>query len=95
MVSRSLRGDLGRFTHDVDLSAALDLEEFVALTDQLIEAGWKRAYKPEHRWLTSRDTCAISFAYTPSTTGWRNATLALHDNSANGSYTIPLLGLGY
>lgn len=42
-------GDLGRFTRDVDLTVALDLDEFERLTSRLIATGWTPAPKLEHR----------------------------------------------
>ena len=49
-------GDLGRFTRDVDLTVALDLDEFAQLADRLTAAGWQRAPKLEHRWIAPRQT---------------------------------------
>ena len=51
-----LMGDLGRFTRDIDLSVALDLDEFERLTIRLAAIGWTPAPKLEHRWITSRQT---------------------------------------
>jgi hypothetical protein len=33
--------DIGRFTRDVDLTVALELDEFAQLMDRLIAAGWR------------------------------------------------------
>ena len=49
-------GELGRFTRDVDVTVALDLDGFALLTDQLNSAGWKREPKLEHRWVALRQT---------------------------------------
>jgi predicted nucleotidyltransferase len=51
-----LVGDLGRFTRDLDLTVALDLDEFGRLADRLTAAGWKRAPNLEHRWIAQRKT---------------------------------------
>ena len=48
--------DIGRFTRDVDLTVAFDLDEFALLTDRLTEAGWTRAPRLEHRWVAPRKT---------------------------------------
>lgn len=49
-------GDIGRFTRDVDLTVALDLDEFARLADRLTKAGWTRAPKLEHRWMLPHET---------------------------------------
>ena len=49
-------GDIGRFTRDVDLTVALDLDEFAHLTDWLTAAGWTRAPRLEHRWTAPHQT---------------------------------------
>ena len=49
-------GDLGRFTRDVDLTVALDLDEFESLTSRLTAIGWTPAAKLEHRWTAPRQT---------------------------------------
>jgi predicted nucleotidyltransferase len=49
-------GDLGRFTRDVDLTVALDLDEFERLTTRLTAIGWTPAPKLEHRWTAPRQT---------------------------------------
>ena len=49
-------GELGRFTRDVDVTVALDLDEFALLTDRLNSAGWKPELKLEHRWVAPRQT---------------------------------------
>ena len=49
-------GDLGRYTHDVDLTVALDLDEFPRLIQRLAQAGWKQAPKLEHRWAAPHQT---------------------------------------
>jgi predicted nucleotidyltransferase len=51
-----LMGDIGRFTRDVDLTVALDLDEFAHLTDRLTAAGWTRAPRLEHRWIAPHQT---------------------------------------
>ncbi len=49
-----LMGDLGRFTRDVDLTVALDFDEFERLTMRLMAIGWTPATKLEHRWIAPR-----------------------------------------
>jgi predicted nucleotidyltransferase len=49
-------GDIGRFTRDVDLTVALDLDEFARLTDRLTAAGWTRTPRLEHRWIAPHQT---------------------------------------
>ena len=49
-------GELGRFTRDIDVTVALDLDEFALLTDRLNSAGWNQAPKLEHRWVAPRQT---------------------------------------
>ena len=44
-----LMGDLGRFTRDVDLTVALDFDEFERLTTRLAAIGWTPSPKLEHR----------------------------------------------
>jgi predicted nucleotidyltransferase len=51
-----LMGDLGRFTRDVDLTVALDFDEFKHLTMRLAAIGWAPAPKLEHRWIAPRRT---------------------------------------
>ena len=51
-----LMGDLGRFTRDVDLTVALDFDEFERLTMRLAAIGWTPAPKLEHRWIAPRGT---------------------------------------
>ena len=51
-----LMGDLGRFTRDVDLTVALDFDEFERLTMRLAAIGWTTAPKLEHRWIAPRRT---------------------------------------
>jgi predicted nucleotidyltransferase len=48
--------DIGRFTRDVDLTVALDLDEFALLTDRLTAAGWTRVPRLERRWIAPRKT---------------------------------------
>jgi predicted nucleotidyltransferase len=48
--------DIGRFTRGVDLTAALDLDEFALLADRLTAAGWTQAPRLEHRWIAPRKT---------------------------------------
>jgi predicted nucleotidyltransferase len=51
-----LMGDLERFTRDVDLTVALDFDEFERLTTRLAAIGWRSARKLEHRWIAPRRT---------------------------------------
>ncbi len=51
-----LMGDLGRLTRDVDLTVALDFDEFGRLTTRLAAIGWTPSPKLEHRWLAPRQT---------------------------------------
>lgn len=49
-------GDLGRLTRDIDLTVALDLDDFRGLSIALESAGWQRIAKLEHSWTTQSDT---------------------------------------
>jgi predicted nucleotidyltransferase len=51
-----MMGDLGRFTRDVDLTVALDLDEFERLTMRLAAIGWTPSPELEHRWTAPRRT---------------------------------------
>lgn len=51
-----LLGDIGRFTRDVDLTVALDFNDFERLTTRLAAIGWTPAPKLEHRWIAVRRT---------------------------------------
>ena len=42
--------DIGRFTRDIDLVVALDLEDFRTFADELRVLGWTREERREHRW---------------------------------------------
>ncbi len=42
--------DIGRFTRDIDLVVALDLEDFTAFADELRTRGWTQEARSEHRW---------------------------------------------
>lgn len=42
--------DIGRFTRDIDLVVALDLEDFAAFADELRTRGWTQEVRREHRW---------------------------------------------
>jgi predicted nucleotidyltransferase len=42
--------DIGRFTRDIDLVVALDLEDFTAFADELRTHGWTQEARSEHRW---------------------------------------------
>jgi hypothetical protein len=42
--------DLGRFTRDIDLAVALDLEDFATFSGELTAHGWMRELGMEHRW---------------------------------------------
>src|SRR5580704_11627500 len=42
--------DIGRFTRDIDLVLALDLEGFTEFTDELRTLGWIQEERREHRW---------------------------------------------
>jgi predicted nucleotidyltransferase len=48
--------DIGRFTRDVDLTVALDIDEFAGLADRLAAAGWTRNPRLEHRWIARHQT---------------------------------------
>jgi predicted nucleotidyltransferase len=48
--------DIGRFTRDIDLVVALDLEEFAAFSDSLRSRGWRREKRSEHRWHGPNDS---------------------------------------
>jgi predicted nucleotidyltransferase len=42
--------DIGRFTRDIDVVLALDLEGFTAFADELRTLGWIQEDRREHRW---------------------------------------------
>jgi predicted nucleotidyltransferase len=42
--------DIRRFTRDIDLVLALDLEGFAAFADELRSLGWTQEERREHRW---------------------------------------------
>jgi predicted nucleotidyltransferase len=42
--------DIGRFTRDIDLVVALDLEDFQEFADDLLNLGWSREERKDHRW---------------------------------------------
>src|SRR6266568_7870427 len=42
--------DLGRFTRDIDLGVALDLEDFAVFSAELKSRGWTQEPGKEHRW---------------------------------------------
>jgi len=42
--------DIGRFTRDIDLVVALDLEDFTAFAGELRTRGWTQEGRTEHRW---------------------------------------------
>ena len=44
--------DIGRYTEDVDVAVAVDLEEFTQLTEALAALGWRQEERGEHRWHT-------------------------------------------
>jgi len=46
--------DKERFTDDIDLAVALDLEDFQSLTRSLIDRGWKRDPRQVQRWFAPR-----------------------------------------
>jgi predicted nucleotidyltransferase len=48
--------DLGRLTRDIDLTVALDLDDFRSLTQALDAEGWRSAAKLEQRWITPAQT---------------------------------------
>lgn len=48
--------DIGRFTRDIDLVVALDLEDFAAFADELRTRGWTQEARREHRWLGPSDS---------------------------------------
>lgn len=49
-------GDLGRLTRDIDLTVALDLDDFRGLSEALEAAGWRSQARQEHRWSTPART---------------------------------------
>ncbi len=51
-----LVGDLRRFTRDIDLTVALELDEFESLASRLSAIGWKSERKLEHRWMAPHQT---------------------------------------
>jgi predicted nucleotidyltransferase len=49
---RLLMDDADRHTLDIDLALALDLGDFSALETALVDRGWTRSDRLEHRWTT-------------------------------------------
>ncbi len=47
---RSWFHDPGRYTEDVDVAVAIDLEEFAQLAEALAGLGWRQEERKEHRW---------------------------------------------
>lgn len=45
-----------RYTTDIDLTVALDLDDFAGLARMLTKLGWERDQKREHRWRSPRGT---------------------------------------
>src|SRR5271167_4113409 len=45
-----------RYTADIDLTVALDLDDFAELEARLSKLGWERDKKREHRWRSPRET---------------------------------------
>lgn len=45
-----------RYTTDIDLTVALDLDDFAGLARTLTKLGWERDQKREHRWRSPRGT---------------------------------------
>lgn len=50
--------DIERFTMDVDLVVALDLEDFAILAEELRTGGWRNDMREEHRWYGPRGSIA-------------------------------------
>jgi len=44
--------DPGRYTEDVDVAVAIDMEEFTVLTEALTALEWRQEARREHRWHT-------------------------------------------
>jgi predicted nucleotidyltransferase len=49
---RTWFNDPGRYTEDVDVAVAIDLEEFAQLAEALAGLGWRQEARREHRWHT-------------------------------------------
>lgn len=49
---RAWFGDPGRYTQDVDVAVAVDMEEFAILDEALNARGWRQDASREHRWHT-------------------------------------------
>ncbi len=49
---RAWFNDPGRYTEDVDVAVAVDLEEFTILAEALTALGWRQEARREHRWYT-------------------------------------------
>ena len=48
--------EIERYTADIDLTVALDLDDFAELEMRLSKLGWNRDAKREHRWKSPRET---------------------------------------
>lgn len=48
--------DVERYTADIDLTVALDFDDFVELEKRMTKLDWRRERNREHRWKSSRGT---------------------------------------
>lgn len=48
--------EIERYTTDIDLTVALDLDDFAELEVEIGKLGWERDKKKEHRWQSPRST---------------------------------------
>ena len=51
---RAFFPDYARYTEDIDVAVALDLEGFSLLEERLVKDGWRRDSKQEQRWYGPR-----------------------------------------
>ncbi|MEK7404361.1 MAG: nucleotidyl transferase AbiEii/AbiGii toxin family protein [Acidobacteriota bacterium] len=49
---RAWFNDPGRYTEDVDVAVAVEIEEFLDLVEALAALGWRQEPRREHRWQT-------------------------------------------
>ncbi len=52
---RAWFNDPGRYTEDIDVAVAVDLEEFTILAETLTALGWRQEARREHRWHTPKN----------------------------------------
>ena len=81
--------DIGRFTRDIDLVVALDLEDFAAFADELRTRGWTQEARGEHRW---RGPSGSIIDLLPAGPGLRQAKRIIWPDS---EFEMSLVGFGH